>query len=349
MCIDNNNYDRRFIAEWEPQSAVMIAWPHEHSDWEYMLDEVERCYVNIAKAILKYEDLIIVTQKSEHVKSLIGENHSHKVHFIDHLTNDTWCRDFGAITIEQNGAKAICDFKFNAWGGKFNWERDNEVTSQMTKQNTFSCPVIDCSDFILEGGSIETDGKGTLLVTSQCLLTPTRNPHMSKNDIDDYLCQTLGVKKVLWLDYGAFAGDDTDSHIDTLARIAPNDSIIYAGCDNPEDEHYSELSEMEKQLSTFTTVDNVPFKLYKLPFPAPIYDEEGERLPATYANYLIVNGAVLVPTYNQPENDAKALKVIQTVFPDHEIVDIDCNALIKQHGSLHCVTMQFPENIFNNI
>ncbi len=349
MRIDNKQNNRRFIAEWEPQSAVMIAWPHEQSDWEYMLDEVELCYVNIAKAILQREDLIIITQKREHVKSLLGENHTHKVHFFDHLTNDTWCRDFGAITIENNGVPTICDFKFNAWGGKFRWERDNEVTTQMAKQDIFSCPNIDCSGFILEGGSIETDGKGTLLVTSQCLLTPSRNPHINKSEIDDYLCLTLGVEKVLWLDYGAFAGDDTDSHIDTLARIAPGDSIIYAGCDNKEDEHYNELHEMEKQLATFTTADNIPFKLHKLPFPSPIYDEEGNRLPATYANYLIINGAVLVPTYNQPENDLQALQVIQAVFPDHEIVGIDCNALIKQHGSLHCVTMQFPKKVFNNI
>lgn len=348
MTFETNN-NRRFIAEWEPQSAVMIAWPHKHSDWAYMLDEVELCYIKIAKEILQRENLIIITKNSEHVKSLIGENHKYKVHFLDLLTNDTWCRDFGAITIEENGTAAICDFKFNAWGDKFNWYLDNDITPQMAKLNTFSCPIIDCQDFILEGGSIETDGEGTLLVTSQCLLTPTRNPHMGKNEIETYLCRTLGVKKVLWLDYGAFAGDDTDSHIDTLARIAPGNCIIYAGCDNIEDEHYKELSEMEKQLSTFTNIENVPFKLYKLPFPSPIFDENGERLPATYANYLIVNSAVLVPTYNQPENDAKALAVIKEVFPNHEIVGIDCNALIKQHGSLHCVTMQFPKNVFNNI
>ena len=345
----NTDNKRRFIAEWEPQSAVMIAWPHKLTDWEYMLDEVELCYTNVAKAILQRENLIVITCQSDHVKALIGENHPHKAHYIDILTNDTWCRDFGAITIEENDKLAICDFKFNAWGGKFSWDLDNNVTREMIAKNLFSCKVNDCLDFILEGGSIETDGKGTLLVTSQCLLTPTRNPHMSKNEIESYLCRTLGVKKMLWLDYGAFAGDDTDSHIDTLARIAPNNSIVFAGCDNPDDEHFKELDAMEKQLSTFTDVDGIPFKLYKLPFPDAIFDENGERLPATYANYLIVNGAVLVPTYNQPANDAKALAVIQEVFPEREIVGIDCNALIKQHGSLHCITMQFPKNVFNNI
>lgn len=343
------NNTRRFIAEWESQSVVMIAWPHERTDWHYMLDEVEQCYTDIAKSILNVEDLIIVTQKKEHVASIIGNSHPHKVHYVDIPTNDTWCRDFGAITIEQNGNPAICDFKFNAWGGKFNWELDNAVTSHMLKQKLFSCESIDCQNFILEGGSIETDGKGNLLVTSQCLLTPTRNPHMNKAEIEMYLCRTLGVTKVFWLDYGAFAGDDTDSHIDTLARLAPNDCIIYAGCDNPEDEHYTELNKMEKQLSEFLKADNTPFSLHKLPFPDAIYDEDGERLPATYANYLVINGTVLIPTYNQPENDTKALSVIKEVFPSYKIVGIDCNTLIKQHGSLHCVTMQFPKNVFINI
>ena len=341
--------DRIFIEEWAEQSAVMIAWPHENTDWAYMLDEVESCYVNIAKAILQYENLIIITQKELHVRSKIGDNHPHKVCYLNILTNDTWCRDFGAITIRNDGKPAICDFKFNAWGGKFNWELDNAVTPKMIEMSAFSCETINCQDFIMEGGSVETDGNGTLLVTSQCLLTPTRNPHMNKREIEDYLCKTLGVQKVLWLDYGAFAGDDTDSHIDTLARIAPNNSIIYAGCDDETDEHYMELHKMEEQLKAFTSVNGELYKLCKLPFPKAIYDEEGERLPATYANYLIVNGAVLVPTYNQLENDEKALSVIKSVFPDRDVVGVDCNALIKQHGSLHCITMQFPKNVFKEL
>ncbi len=344
-----NKQNRRFIAEWEPQSAVMIAWPHEQTDWAYMLDEVEKCYINVAKAILQKENLIIITENSERVEKLIGNNHPFKVKYAQFPTNDTWCRDFGAITIENNDKLAICDFKFNAWGGKFNWDLDNNITPQMNEHGFFECDVENCQNFILEGGSIETDGKGTLLVTSQCLLTPTRNPHMNKEQIESYLCDTLGVGKVLWLDYGAFAGDDTDSHIDTLARIAINDSIIYAGCDDENDEHYAELKKMEEQLSTFKTIDGVPFKLYKLPFPNAIYDEDGERLPATYANYLIGNGVVWVPTYNQPENDKKALKVIQSVFEGYEVVGIDCTALIKQHGSLHCITMQFPKNVIKGL
>lgn len=341
------NYNIRFIEEWTIQSAVMIAWPHESTDWNYMIEEVEKCYINVAKTILEYENLIIITQKEDYVKSLIGKNHKFKVKYVNVPTNDTWCRDFGGITVEKNHEFAICNFKFNAWGGKFAWELDNDVTKKMFQKNIFSCEEINHNDFILEGGSIETDGKGTLLVTSQCLLTPTRNPQLNKQEIESYLCHSLGVKKILWLDYGAFAGDDTDSHIDTLARIAPNNSIIYAGCDDINDSHYVEFKKMEEQLSTFTNADNIHFNLYQLPFPHAVYDEDNERLPATYANYLIINGAILVPTYNQPDNDKKAMDVIQKAFPNHKIIGINCNALIKQHGSLHCITMQFPQNVLN--
>ncbi len=342
-----SNKNRRFIAEWEPQSAVMIALPHEATDWNYMLPEVEACYVNLVKAILKYENLIIISNKEDYIKNLLGNNHKYNYKVVACPTNDTWCRDFGAISVETDNGIIVCDFKFNAWGGKFNWELDNMVTTEMNKQHVFQVPIENCQDFILEGGSIETDGEGTLLVTSQCLLTPTRNQHMNKEEIEKYLCDTLGVTKVLWLDHGAFAGDDTDSHIDTLARLAPNSTIIYAGCDDIEDEHYQELKEMKEQLSTFTDVHDNKFRLLKLPFPNAIYDENGERLPATYANYLIVNNAVLVPTYNQPENDSKALDIISKAFPNRIIEGVDCNALIKQHGSLHCVTMQFPKNVIN--
>lgn len=338
------NISRRFIAEWEPQSGVLIAWPHENTDWAYMLEEVEQCYINIANTILKYENLYIITTKPDYVKSKLSITSQHQVLFIEVENNDTWCRDFGAITVEENGKHLICDFKFNAWGGKFNWDLDNQVTSKMNDLKLFSCEVADYNDFILEGGSIETDGNGTLLVTSNCLLTPSRNSQMSKFDIEKTLCERLGVKKVLWLEYGALAGDDTDSHIDTLARIAPNGNILYVGCDDDTDEHYEELKKMEDQLKSFTNIDNIPFTLNKLPFPNPIIDENEERLPATYANYLIINGAVLVPTYNQEILDNKALSIIKSVFPERDVIGIDCNALIKQHGSLHCVTMQFPTN-----
>jgi len=194
---------------------------------------------------------------------------------------------------------------------------------------------------VLEGGSIESDGQGTIFTTSCCLLAPHRNQPLTKDQIEERLKEYLCAERVLWIDHGQLTGDDTDGHIDTLVRIAPNDTLLYIGCDDPQDEQYEELHLMEEQLRTFRTTDGKPYRLLQLPMPRAIFDE-CQRLPATYANFLVINGAVLCPTYNQPDLDAEALRIIGEAFPDREIVGIDCRSLIKQHGSLHCCTMQFP-------
>ena len=198
--------------------------------------------------------------------------------------------------------------------------------------------------FVLEGGSIESDGLGTLLTTSECLLSPNRNGQMSRDEIEEYLCSVFHLKQVLWLDHGYLAGDDTDSHVDTLARLCSPDTIAYVQCTDTQDEHYEALHQMEEQLKTFRTLNGNPYRLLALPMVDKI-EEEGERLPATYANFLIMNDAVLYPTYRQPENDQRAKEMLQVAFPHHEIVSVDCCALIKQHGSLHCVTMQYPVGV----
>ncbi|MBQ2122312.1 MAG: agmatine deiminase family protein, partial [Bacteroidaceae bacterium] len=186
---------------------------------------------------------------------------------------------------------------------------------------------------------------GTLLVTSGCLLNPNRNATYSKEQVEARLCEELGAERVLWLDHGNLAGDDTDGHIDTLARLCPKDTIVYVKAEDKADEHYEELSRMEAQLQTFCTMDDRPYRLLPLPLPAAIYDEEGERLPATYANYLVVNGAVLYPTYGQKENDEQAAQVLAQAFQGYDIVGVDCTPLIYQHGSLHCATMQYPRGV----
>ena len=191
---------------------------------------------------------------------------------------------------------------------------------------------------------IESDGKGTIFTTTGCLLAPHRNQPMTQRDIDAWLKRELCAERILWIDHGHLTGDDTDGHIDTLVRICPDDTLLYVGCDDPEDEQYDDLRLMEEQLKTFRTLDDKPYQLMKLPMPDPIYEGK-ERLPATYANFLIVNGAVLCPTYAQPDLDREALRIIGAAFPDREIVGIDCRSVIKQHGSLHCCTMQFPERM----
>lgn len=329
-------------AEWTRQSGVQLTWPHAATDWAYMLDEVQTCFLHIAREIAARELLLIVTPEPEEVKRQIADTvRMDNVRFVQCPTNDTWARDHGAITLLNADKPVLLDFKFNGWGLKFASDKDNLITRRLTDANALHGRYVNCLGFVLEGGSIESDGKGTLLTTSECLLSPNRNGQMTQKEIETYLRNTFHVQQVLWLDHGYLAGDDTDSHIDTLARLCPNDTIVYVQCTDITDEHYEALRLMEEQLKTFRTLKGEPYRLLPLPMANAII-EDGERLPATYANFLILNEAVLYPTYNQPDNDRRAAEVLQQAFPDYEIVGIDCRALICQHGSLHCVTMQYP-------
>ena len=303
------------LAEWEHQSMVQLTWPHEGTDWAPILDEITAVYENMASEIRKREPLLIVDS-------------------IPH--NDTWARDHGFITVEEDSVLFLLDFKFNGWGEKFEAALDNEINKHLYEQGLVNGTYEDHLDFVLEGGSIESDGKGTVFTTECCLMAPHRNQPLTKEEIEERLKEWLGAERIVWLQHGSLIGDDTDGHIDTLVRICPNDTLLYTGGDKD----HPDLAEMEKELQDLQTLDGKPYRLLKLPLPRPIYDD-GDRLPATYANYLIVNGAVLVPTYNQPDLDQKAMDVIQQAFPDREIVGIDCCVVIKQHGSLHCCTMQY--------
>ena len=314
----------RLPAEWEPQSGVQLTWPHEQTDWADMLDEVTATYEAMAQAIRCREPLLVVGPP----------------------TNDTWARDHGFITLVcDDGSPLLLDFCFNGWGEKFPADLDNAINRRLYEQGVVSGDYSSQLDFVLEGGSIESDGKGTLMTTSSCLLAPHRNQPLSRQQIEQQLKQRLCVSRVLWIDHGQLTGDDTDGHIDTLVRMAPDDTLLYIACNNADDEQYEELRLMEEQLKTFRTIDGQPYRLLPLPLPRPIVDTDGQRLPATYANFLVVNGAVLCPTYGQPDLDAEALATIGRAFPQRDIVGIDCRTLIRQHGSLHCCTMQFPENV----
>lgn len=338
----------RFLpAEWYPQSAIQLTWPHEDTDWAYMLDEVKACFRNLAIEIAKRQSLIIVTPKPEAVKAELPSETMENVILVECPTNDTWARDHAFITMMNEDDKCeLIDFRFNGWGQKFASNLDNQICRRMTNVNILKGQYKNRLDFVLEGGSIESDGCGTLLTTTECLTAPNRNDTLSKAEIEEQLMKEFNLKQILWLDHGYLAGDDTDSHIDTLARLCPMDTIVYVQCKDSTDEHYEELKKMEEQLHTFRTLEGKPYRLLPLPMADAVIEDE-ERLPATYANFLIMNTAVLYPTYSQPENDANAKTVLQEAFPTREIVGIDCRALIKQHGSLHCVTMQFPDGVFN--
>ncbi len=337
----------RLPAEWEPQSFVQYTFPHRKSDWAYMFDEVVNCFVTIIEASANYEPVLVVCSSIIEVSDNFKRITKHPIYFIEAASNDTWARDHGAITILRNDKPVLLDFIFNGWGQKFEAGLDNRITRKLAK-TVFQSLEIQSLDFVLEGGGIESDGQGTLLTTSECLLSKFRNPSLSKQQITDYLITAFGLKKVLWLDHGYLAGDDTDSHIDTLARFCTPNCIAYVKCEDAEDEHYEELQRMEAQLHTFTNAQGGAYRLIKLPWPDACFDTDGERLPATYANFLLLNGAVLVPTYNVPQ-DEKALTIFADIFPDREVVGINCRPLIDQHGSLHCISMQYPKEVKLNI
>ena len=332
---------RIFPAEWAPQQFVQLTWPHADTDWAYMLDEVQACFKNIAREIACRQQLVIVAPDVDDVRRQIADEvNMANVTLVELPSNDTWARDHGGITIFEDGKPVVLDFQFNGWGLKFASDKDNLITERLYREGKLFGELRNCRNFVFEGGSIESDGEGTLLTTSECLLSPNRNATMTRGDVEKYLLDMLGAKQMLWLDYGYLAGDDTDSHIDTLARLCPNNTILYVKCDDEADEHYEALRNMEVQLKTFRTLSGEPYRLIALPMARPAFEDD-ERIPATYANYLVMNGAVLVPTYGT-DLDATALAQVGKAFPDREIVGVDCQALIRQHGSLHCVTMQYP-------
>lgn len=339
-------------AEWAPQSAIMLTWPHAGTDWQEILSEVEPVFRDIAKATLRFQHVLISCEDDTTLTSLARElNHyaesnelPGRVKAVYAPADDTWARDHGPIAVTDSGGIRLMDFGFNAWGGKFPCDKDNALNRNLADQSAFGNTPLATVDFILEGGSLESDGQGTLLTTSECLLTPARNPSFDRTQIEALLAETLGASQVLWLNHGYLAGDDTDSHIDTLARFCSPDHICYVRCEDVDDEHFDALSAMEEELRQFRQRDGSPYRLTPLPWPAPLYDSEGERMPATYANFLIINGAVLMPVYDVPE-DTHAVRVMARIFPDREIIPINCRPLIAQHGSLHCVTMQLPEGV----
>ena len=341
--MEQKSFDIQWPAEWAPQSAVLLTWPHSHTDWKPILEEVIPCFVSIAKEIIRREKLIIVCAAEEEVKQALGEVDYSRIIFREIPSNDSWMRDHGPISVWVNETPCILDFTFNGWGLKFPANHDNQITRRLYESGVFH-PEVRYQNLlymVLEGGSIESDGEGTLMSTSKCLLSPNRNDYKSRAEIEDHLKMIFNVKRILWLNHGYLAGDDTDSHIDTLARFCDRETIAYVKCLDPDDEHFSELSSMEAELQWLKTDGGQPYRLIALPMAEAVY-HEGERLPATYANFLIINQAVLMPAYHSPLDEA-AKKILQEAFPDREIVSINCLPLIKQHGSLHCITMQLPE------
>jgi len=337
----------RFPAEWEPQSAVLIAWPHAETDWAERLGEVEETYVALVAAITRFEPVVICVadedlQTYAEARLRSARVDMDQVRFVPAVEyDDTWLRDTGPITLRNGDRFKQLDFRFTGWGGKYGASRDDLLIGELSGMNLFHNYFVQSVDFALEGGAVETDGAGTLLSTWKCL--HERHPELPREEITTRLAGWLQQDRVLWLDRGYLEGDDTDAHIDTLARFAGPEAIVFQACDDPADSHYAELGAMAEEIAALRTRDGKPYRLFPLPWAQPILDG-GRRLAASYANFLIVNGAVLMPAYGDIA-DAKAAAVLAEAFPDREIVQVPCRSLIWQNGSLHCITMQLPEGM----
>lgn len=329
--------------EWHEQQAIIVTWPHQHSDWGMKTAEIDACYKDLVITVASYQPVIVLCYDDEHqqhITSLLAPslskiNHPPTMTVIP--TNDTWIRDYGPLRIQAGNDTKLLNAQFNAWGGKYHFDLDNQVCHRLAKQGLLPYPMVE-SELVLEGGAIDSNGAGAILTTSKCLLNPSRNGATSPEEMTKTLQELLGVQKIHWLQYGYLAGDDTDSHVDMLARFVSESHIVFQSCTDPSDEHYLELAKMAEALEDLESIHGKPYQLTPLPWPRAKYDGN-ERLPASYANFLIINKAVLVPIYQDPA-DAAALAIIQDCFPDYAVHGINCLPLIKQRGSLHCATIQ---------
>ena len=332
----------------------MLSWPGRDSDWASLLDAIETTFITLIEVIARYQH-VLVTLPDDDTRQRLAMTLTHlgvseaRLSLVIAPSDDTWARDHGPLTVIDHGKPLLLDYRFTGWGGKFAAERDNALNGVLAAQNVFTPPLHNMQQLVLEGGAVESDGQGTLLTTRSCLLNSNRNPHLDEAAVERLLEEQLGINRVLWLENGYLEGDDTDSHIDTLARFCDEHTIAYVRCNDEADPHFEALNAMERELKAFRRTDGQPYRLVALPWPRPCLDpEDGHRLPATYANFLIINGAVLMPSYADPA-DYTALKALSEAFPTRDIIPIDCRQVIRQHGSLHCLTMQLPAGSLNAI
>ena len=336
----------RLLPEWAPQDGVLLVWPHAGTDWAGDLPAVENVYLELARAITPRERLLVVCHDGPHqvrVSRLLKTEgiDQRQIRYAIAPSDDTWARDFGPLTVHADGQPRLLDFRFNGWGGKYPHARDDAITATLHGEGLFDDVPLERIDLVLEGGAIDTDGEGTLLTTVSCLLDARRNPGLDQAALEERLSRYLGLDRIHWLTHGWLDGDDTDGHVDMLVRFCDPGTLAVTVCDDPNDRHYRELAALRDEAAALRDSRGRPYRILELPIPAPIHDDDGRRLPASYANFLIINEAVLVPLYADP-NDALAMATLAGAFAEREIIGIDCRPLIRQNGSLHCLTMQLP-------
>jgi agmatine deiminase len=336
----------RMPAEWEPHRGTWLSWPHKAASWPGKFGAVPGIFARMVRHLADQEEVHINVAgpaMEPEVRRLLGDEGagSGNVFFHHHPTNDAWCRDHGPIFIqrERDGRveQAIVDWGYNAWGGKYPpYDLDDVIPARIGEE--LGIPVYS-PGIVMEGGSIDVNGRGTLLTTEACLLNPNRNPALDREQIEAYLRAYLGIRHVLWLGDG-IAGDDTDGHVDDLSRFVDPATVVTAVETDPADENYEPLQENLERLKGMSDQDGRPLRVVTLPMPPPLY-HDGQRLPASYANFYIANGLVLLPAYD-PERDSEAAAVLAGLFPDREVVPIDCTDLVWGLGAFHCVTQQWP-------
>jgi len=340
---------RFLVPEWAPQDAVLLTWPHLRTDWAPVLESVEPVYIELTRQISLRERVLIICLDDTHRANVADKLHHASIDLdaIDLFvvpTNDTWVRDYGPLTIHTDSGPKLLDFNFNGWGGKYRATLDDRVTHEMHHLGAFGTTPLVHENLVLEGGAIDTDGAGSLLSTTRCLQSGTRNPSLDKPHLQAKLQAIFGLQQILWLEHGYLEGDDTDGHIDNLARFCNETTITYTACEDPDDPHYSELQAMASELRGLRNAEGKSYALIPLPLPAAKYDAAGRRLPASYANFLIINEAALLPVYDDPADDP-ARERLAEALPERDIIPIDCQPLIQQNGSLHCSTLQLPKGV----
>ncbi len=338
---------RRLPAEWELQDAVLLTWPHAGTDWRRWLSEVESVYVRLVREISRREKVILVCADNQlrlHVRELLQSADAELENVTEFIcpSNDTWTRDYGPLTVLDGDQRRLVDFTFNGWGNKYPALLDDAVNRCLHAAGAFADVDLERVERVLEGGAIDADGQGTVLATRHSLQRRLREGE-SLEQMVSTLEGTLGIRRILWLTHGCLQGDDTDGHVDTLARFCAQDTLAFVACSDPGDPQFRELEAMADELGTLRTAEGQAYRLVPLPTPRPRFGQQGQRLPATYANFLVINGAVLVPQYDDPA-DPIALERLEGCFPGRDAIGVPCLPLLQQYGSLHCVTMHLPAN-----
>ncbi len=334
----------RWPAEWETQDAVWLSWPHRADLWQGGLSELTGRYADLCALIAPQAEVLINAAAALHpaIRKELEQRNVRRYRLFDHATNDVWCRDHGAIFVQRaDGGLQLADWTFNAWGGKFPpWNLDNAIPSRMA--DSLKLPRLH-SPFILEGGAIEGNGEGLLLTTEAVLLNPNRNPERTRQEVEQELTRLLGTRSVFWLGQG-IEGDDTDGHIDDMVRFVCPDAVVSITEEDAHSPHYRHLAENNERLQDLRTPSGHRVEVIPLPMPRPLraHDWRLEQLPASYANFLICNGIVITPTFDQPREDDRALGILRECFSGRHVVGFDARRLVLEGGAIHCITQQQP-------